>query len=488
LFIFLFFIYHSNLLYANVGKYAILLFGGGYFSESGPSDDELYVQYEIAPMFETLVDPNKYGFQNDNIYVFNLSGNPQNPDDYYQYFNTAPENYLAATPSELISVFHDLNEELSYQEDNLLFIYMAGHEIGVPDPPLNFYRMYKLTIKDIDFANWILNDLLNRQGGYDVSDQTHLVFVTGFCSSFQFYDPELKNVCNFISYAAADIAEGMSTVQAGPRNSFMKFWNDQAASVIGNSISTIFSAARTDVVEYCYTAFGYLADDPAIDIKPGNDWHSSWNLFDGNLSPAAPQNLSVSASQNDHPLLTWDANDEADLKQYNIYKMNHESEFVLYDESTTNSYEDTEEEIGGSPFQHSVYYKVTALDLTLNESNLSNQAGISVDGMPPYSFGNTPNTDSIKHYLLPQQYSLLQNFPNPFNPITKITFDLPQDSNVEINIFTINGEKLFEIFKGYKTAGNHSVIFDGGKLSSGIYLYSIKAGSYRQVRKMMFIK
>ncbi len=90
--------------------------------------------------------------------------------------------------------------------------------------------------------------------------------------------------------------------------------------------------------------------------------------------------------------------------------------------------------------------------------------------------------------LQPEQYQLEQNYPNPFNPSTMIVYRLNKSGNVTLNIFNTLGQKVATLIDGFKTAGTHAVNFDGSKLSSGIYFYTISAGNYTATKKMILLK
>ncbi len=85
-------------------------------------------------------------------------------------------------------------------------------------------------------------------------------------------------------------------------------------------------------------------------------------------------------------------------------------------------------------------------------------------------------------------YYLAQNFPNPFNPSTKINFGLKKSTNVEINVYNILGNKVATLVNEFKPAGNHSVLFNAKNLSSGIYFYKIVTNEFVQTRKMLMLK
>lgn len=95
--------------------------------------------------------------------------------------------------------------------------------------------------------------------------------------------------------------------------------------------------------------------------------------------------------------------------------------------------------------------------------------------------------------MMPKQYNLSQNYPNPFNPETIIDFELPEMNNVSIEIYTITGQLVRRLVNESKPSGFHSVVWDGTndagvKVSSGIYIYRMTAGSFSQIRKMVFLK
>ena len=95
----------------------------------------------------------------------------------------------------------------------------------------------------------------------------------------------------------------------------------------------------------------------------------------------------------------------------------------------------------------------------------------------------------------PVVFKLYDNYPNPFNPLTQIKFDIPKQSNVTIKVFDILGKEVMTLVNEIKEAGYHSINFDGSNISSGVYFYRInfcKAGSsaipFSDVKKMVLIK
>jgi len=90
--------------------------------------------------------------------------------------------------------------------------------------------------------------------------------------------------------------------------------------------------------------------------------------------------------------------------------------------------------------------------------------------------------------LAPTDFALHQNFPNPYNPTTTITYSLPIKSQVDLVIYNTLGESVTQLVNEEKEAGNYEVKFDATALPSGIYFYRLQAGSYNQTKKMILLK
>ncbi|WP_421775033.1 T9SS type A sorting domain-containing protein [Gracilimonas sp.] len=88
----------------------------------------------------------------------------------------------------------------------------------------------------------------------------------------------------------------------------------------------------------------------------------------------------------------------------------------------------------------------------------------------------------------PDHFTLFQNYPNPFNPTTSIAFKLTEASYVELTVFNARGQKVKEFYGNRMPAGEHSLLFDGSGLSSGIYFYRLNVGEQSKVRKFALIK
>lgn len=90
--------------------------------------------------------------------------------------------------------------------------------------------------------------------------------------------------------------------------------------------------------------------------------------------------------------------------------------------------------------------------------------------------------------VVPENYKLSQNYPNPFNPITKINFALPKSGFVTLRVYDVLGREVVNLVNENKTAGNYSVNFDGGKLTSGVYFYRLDVNGFTETKKMLLVK
>jgi uncharacterized protein (TIGR02145 family) len=89
---------------------------------------------------------------------------------------------------------------------------------------------------------------------------------------------------------------------------------------------------------------------------------------------------------------------------------------------------------------------------------------------------------------IPKNYELSQNFPNPFNPNTVISYSLPLASNVRLIVYNSLGQTVKVLENGFKNAGSYSVNFNASELPSGTYYYKIEVGQFSQIKKMMLLK
>ncbi|MGZ5192161.1 MAG: T9SS type A sorting domain-containing protein [Flavisolibacter sp.] len=124
---------------------------------------------------------------------------------------------------------------------------------------------------------------------------------------------------------------------------------------------------------------------------------------------------------------------------------------------------------------NSVYYKTVAIDIHGNKSLPSEEASIILVGVE-------------KDNEQPLEFAVSQNFPNPFNPSTTISYSIPTSEFVTLKVFDVLGREVATLVNEEKPNGIYKVDFDGSGLSSGIYFYTLKAGKFTQTRKLVLMK
>ncbi len=101
---------------------------------------------------------------------------------------------------------------------------------------------------------------------------------------------------------------------------------------------------------------------------------------------------------------------------------------------------------------------------------------------------NLVNNEEFGGEDIPGKFSLEQNYPNPFNPSTNISYQIPAASQVAINVYDITGRLVQTLVNTRQSAGSYTISFDAATLSTGVYFYEIRAGQFRDIKKMTLIK
>lgn len=163
-------------------------------------------------------------------------------------------------------------------------------------------------------------------------------------------------------------------------------------------------------------------------------------------------------------------------------------------ELSNNGY-DVEKRIAGIPSWEKIgFVKGAGTSNSRNNYSFSDK-GSFVSGTYQYRLkqndlnGNFTYSNIVEVEIVqPKEYSLNQNFPNPFNPSTTIEYALPKAGNVELTVFNSIGQEVSRLINNYQESGNYSVHFNANNLSTGIYFYRLKTNDYVSIKKMILIK
>ncbi|MBN1349030.1 hypothetical protein JXJ21_06465 [candidate division KSB1 bacterium] len=198
-----------------------------------------------------------------------------------------------------------------------------------------------------------------------------------------------------------------------------------------------------------------------------------------NLRPPSPIVL-LNVAQ-DGIELSWDANTHDDVVRYQIYR----SESPGFDPDVTANliaitgdmhFKDMKVRDGIT-----YYYRVEAIDDAWN-ATFSDEVNIL------FTEVTLAPVDA-----LPTVYELCQNFPNPFNPVTEISYQVPCDGQVILEVYNVKGEKVATLVNGFSKAGKFRILWNGRDdygqiIASGIYLYRLRAQSYTELKRMLLLR
>jgi hypothetical protein len=189
-----------------------------------------------------------------------------------------------------------------------------------------------------------------------------------------------------------------------------------------------------------------------------------------NLHPSVPNLLLLQLTAQLYVKLDWLPIADDDFRYFKILRRTESANFELLATTTDTTFTD-QSVVPGTTYE----YVIVSVDHSGNESLESNKLSQLVS--------NIANDN-----VIPGDYALKQNYPNPFNPETQIAFDLPGSEFVTIDIYNSKGQKVESLVNTIMHAGSHQVTFNAANLASGVYYYSIVAGDFRQVKKMVVMK
>lgn len=109
-------------------------------------------------------------------------------------------------------------------------------------------------------------------------------------------------------------------------------------------------------------------------------------------------------------------------------------------------------------------------------------------GFRPADLLNQPAANNSEEMKTPEKFGQLKNYPNPFNPSTTIEFDLPEATQVRIDIFNSVGQKVETLLNKEMQAGNHKVEWNASEMASGTYYYRIQANGIQDGKRMILLK
>jgi len=194
-----------------------------------------------------------------------------------------------------------------------------------------------------------------------------------------------------------------------------------------------------------------------------------------NVAPAAP--ASITATNNGDYTVTaaWTAVPEDDIKGYRVLRKDNNGAATVIAALVEDAVEFVDNTV---EFGHSYSYGVVAIDeYDLESGETWSNTVVDVN-----------ESSSVK-----EKFFLKQNFPNPFNSYTTISFGLKEAQNVKLTIYNVLGEEMNTVINEHLSAGTHEIVWNGKdknqkSVPSGIYYYKIKTDDASLVKKMLYLK
>tara|TARA_B100000029_G_scaffold428019_1_gene437699 strand:+ start:1307 stop:5086 length:3780 start_codon:yes stop_codon:yes gene_type:complete len=150
---------------------------------------------------------------------------------------------------------------------------------------------------------------------------------------------------------------------------------------------------------------------------------------------------------------------------------------------------------GGSIEAMDKTYLTLPVEFIGNERDIANVSldGIYLAGADGSLIETVARTNASEVKVIPGEFALHQNFPNPFNPSTEIRFDLPEAGKVNLAIYNLMGQKIRTLSSGEMTPGYHAIVWDGtndlgSQVATGMYFYAIQTSEFQATKKMLFMK
>ena len=250
--------------------------------------------------------------------------------------------------------------------------------------------------------------------------------------------------------------------------------------------------------------FEYTSSYPSIGFTTINDgeYLTLWGIKQkGNPSVGDFESywsncLNMTVAGNDHPRIVWSRHPSfSPLTGYKVYRATtwwddpppSSGDFSLQAtlNSSTITYEDPDVRVDEDGDNITWYY-VKAYYEHYKTHNITYSSATNTVNSDPVEFYK-PFVKKEKSVSI-TDYKLNQNYPNPFNPTTNISFDLPEESSVQLQIYDIQGKLVSTLVNETMDKGNHSVSFNSDGLPSGVYFYRLTTEEYTDIKRMLLLK
>jgi len=358
-----------------------------------------------------------------------------------------------------------------------------GLSVGAIDQPYNGTN-YTWNIGSTSPSNWTrktmtsssfynINGATARNYSYSVVSNDNGATISSdmrkiFNITFQNYMPGLGNT---------GVIEVNGTLGSSPSTNTV---------IQGDQITAIATAQIINGIFYTFSSWSAGSSYYCLTISPTADATTYTANFTGRPSLAA---ITVSFERIvGNPIkINWIDNPNSNVT-YKIWRKIQGVEYLLATVGRgVQTYTDEDYQYTGNSNDKLVYYDVRQYYST--EGTYSDPNYISIYakiGAKMASNDNNAKTSLVNENI--NNYTLEQNSPNPFNPSTIISYQLPNDGFVSLKVYDMLGREVKTLVNDIKTKGKYSVSFDASNLASGIYIYRLNANGFSSIKKMILTK
>jgi hypothetical protein len=294
--------------------------------------------------------------------------------------------------------------------------------------------------------------------------------------------PSYPNSANYLWVVTGDGNKIYKTINGGST------WSEINTANIPKPINKINTDPTNNANIYAATSSGVYSVNPPPEVPTG------FTVAGSNCTATVCQTLKSSstilAPAPCRPVLSWSSNAEADLSSTNAYKLERKIDNSTWDSvysGTGLSFTDGEVTLSSSG-THYVVYRVLANDNGNNPSGYTSEICVMASSVPSELLALQSNpVETCTNY----EFKLLGNYPNPFNPTTRIQYSIAEQSQVRLVVYDVLGREVATLINEIQSPGMKEIEFDisGIKsLASGFYFYKLEAGYYTSIKKMLLLR
>jgi Zn-dependent metalloprotease len=456
-----------------------------------------YLQGTYANVYKTSGDRATYISGDPNNFTHSPTTQDFDEVNVYYHISKFRQNFINNfyTPN-----FNQINVSIAWNKPSRNSGYNEGVDFiyfdnGVPTDP-NFSRE-----ANVIYHEYVHKIQLDRQCYYNNTSQPEYQgLLEGLADYFAY---SYSGIPTILTYALPSQARYIYNPNTNYYNSLLGIY--QFGELFSHIISHLQNISGFQNVLFAQMnnfnnynlAFLNFRDRLINEYQNSSTTNTIQNIFadhgvgdHANNPPSPPTNVIISGSYGGNPTIQWTPPNDPDVNHYKIYRKKYnESSFTLVGLTAGTSFIDYNVTVQYDFIEDDIFYYVKTVDnnwLLSSESNYVNVLNIWASLSIEKDDVNE-NVDVTFEEIIPTELSI-SNYPNPFNPVTTISYSLPEESNILIRVFNILGQELEKIYDGKVLPGIHNTIWDGSKYSSGLYLITLQTSNAIKTLKVMLAK